>query len=181
MDATGVAAGVQAPQTGKVLGYESPSNGGFLFPNTPNIVDFLDYLAVTVQIPSQALPATSPWPQYCLTQAIGMVLAPPVAAGVPGVSYSLTVYNCATHLLFTVTPDVAGQNWFTNWRQANAILKPSTGLVAATSDESTSATLSSPDWTKRMTVGQLGFYKTPWGRAYLDWQMSYGPNIVGVT
>lgn len=178
MSVTGTAATAQDIQIVIAIGDESAAGGGFLFPDTPNIVDFLTFLRNSVQIPSAALPGTSDWPQYALTQATAIVLSAPL-----GVLYTLAVYNCATHILYTITPDVAGQNYFSNARSNKGLglIAPSTGLVAASSDETTSVTLASPDWAKRLTVGQLQMMKTPWGREYLAYAQSYGPSIVGLS
>lgn len=175
---TGTAASAQDTQVVIATGDESARNGGFLFPTTPNIVDFLSYLANSVGIPATALPGTSPFPQYALTQAISIIPSAPL-----GVLYTLAVYNCAAHLVFTITPDISGQNYFAKAR-SNAgynLIGPSTGLVASSSDETTSVTLASPEWAKRLTVGQLDMYKTPWGRSALTWLQSFGPNVVGLT
>jgi hypothetical protein len=153
----------------------------FVNPKTPNLPDFLTFLADQVQIPSSALPDDSPYPGYALDAAIGLVLLPP-ACPVP-VLYTLAVYNGATHLLFTITPDQQGQTYFANARspQGFGLAAPSTGLVVATFDEGTGTTLAEPEWAKGLTVNQLGYFKTPWGREYLSWQQSFGPTIVGLT
>lgn len=176
--ATGTAATAQDVQIALATGDESAVGGGFLFPNQPNILDFLAFIRYSVGISNAALPGTSPWPQYALTQALSTVIAAPL-----GILYTLAVYNCATHLLFSIAPDVAGQNYFASARSNKGydIIQPSTGLVAGSSDESTSVSLASPDWAKRLTVAQLGLYKTPWGRAYLAWAQAAGPSIVGLT
>lgn len=174
---TGIGALSQAAQTLAGVGAEVSPGGGFLLPNQPNIVDFGWFLTISVQIPVAALPVNSPWPQYALAQALQLTLV----SG--GLLYTLAVYNCATHVLFSIAPDEPGQNYFATARggQGYGLIMPTTGLVAASSDQSTSATLSSPDWTKNMTPGQLDFYKTPWGRMYLSYIRSYGGSIVGVT
>lgn len=177
-DVTGTGALFQAAQTLNAVGAETSPGGGFLLPNQPNIVDFEWFLSNSVQIPPAALPASSPWPQYALTQALHLT-----PCGPGGIMYTLVVYNCATHILFTITPDVAGQNFFSTARSKEgfSLVNPIVGVVAATTDESTTTTLSSPDWTKRITVSQLNFMRTPWGREYLGWIQSAGPYPVGLT
>lgn len=160
----------------------------FANPSSPNLPDFLQFLADSVQISSAALPSDSPYPQYALDQAIALVLNPS-GATYPGVMYSLACYNAATHILLVITPDQTGQNWFANVRGNNsssippgfALNAPSTGLVVSTSDQGTSAGLAEPEWAKGLTVGQLDFYRTPWGRAYLSFQQSYGSTIVALS
>ena len=158
----------------------------FATPSTPNLPDFWEFLNTTVQIPTTALPTDSPWPGYALDQALVLVLDPPCGAGI---LYTLACYNCATHLLLMITPDQPQQEWFANIRGNNSatlppglsLNAPTTGLIVATSDESTSATLTAPTWAAGLTVGQLGFFKTPWGREYLGYIQSYGPTVVGLT
>lgn len=159
----------------------------FATPTTPNLADFLLFLADSVQIPAAALPGSSPYPGYAFDQAVDLVLNPPT--GIAGILYTLAVYNCATHLLLTITPDQPGQTFFADVRGNNnatippglALNVPATGIVVSTSDETTSVTQAKPVWAEGLTIGQLGFLKTPWGRAYLDYQQSYGPSIVGLT
>ena len=178
MSVTGTGASAQVFQVVSATGLESAPGGGFLFPLSANIVDFLAFLANTVQIPSAALPGTSVWPGYALQQAISLT---PLAGA--GILDTLAVYNCATHLLFVITPDVAGQNYFATQRSAKGfnLIQPSTGLVSSSSDESTSTSLATPDWARRMTPAQLQMMKTPWGREYLSHIQSYGPSVVGLT
>ena len=154
---------------------------GFVTPGTPNLTDFLTFLSNQVQIPSAALPAGSPWPGYALAQAIGLVVNPP-APPVP-VAYSLACYNGATHILFNITPDQPGETYFTNARSTAGfgLVQPSMGLIGAASDQGTSSTTVVPDWAKTLTIGQLDFYKTAWGRSFLAWNQSYGPTIWGLT
>ncbi len=178
---TGTAAIAQSAQGIGAIGEEASSDDGFLFPNTPNLIDFWGFLNNVVQIPADALPGTSPWPQYALTQAIGLVLNLPCTP--QAITYTLAVYNAATHLLYGIAPDQPGSNFFTVARSKKgySLVNPSTGIIAATSDESTSSTLASPEWAKGLTVGQLDFFRTPWGRAYLSYQQSYGPTIIALT
>ena len=179
-DVTGTGALFQAAQTLNAVGAETSPGGGFLLPNQPNIVDFEWFLSNSVQIPPAPLPASSPWPQYALTQALRLT-----PCGPGGIMYTLVVYNCATHLLFAITPDVAGQNYFGEKRGAGAggygLVNPIAGMVVSTFDQGTGTTVNSPDWAKKMTMGQLDFTRSPWGRYYLNWIQSAGPYPVGLT
>ncbi len=153
---------------------------GFVTPNTPNLPDFLTFLG-NVGIPASALPTSSPWPGYALNQAIGLALNPP---SVPApILYTLAVYNGATHILFSITPDQPGITYFAAARAADGygLVIPSTGLTSGASDQGTSGNLVVPDWAKRLTVQQLNFFKTDWGRVFLEWNQSYGPTIWGLT
>ena len=154
----------------------------FSTPSTPNLADFWVFLNTSVQIPVAALPINSPWPGYAFDQAMALV---PCYPGVSGIMYSLAVYNCATALLFLITPDQTGQTYFAIKRGNTAdgynLTAPSTGLVVSSSDEGTSATLTAPTWANGLTVSQLGFMKTVWGREYLSYIQSYGPSIWGLS
>jgi len=148
---------------------------GFVTPNTPNLPDFLTFLA-GVQIPVSALPADSPYPGYAFAQAMGLTI--PAPSSFPAqVLYSLAVYNGATHILFSIAPDQPEQSYFANARGKDGygIVIPSTGLVSASADQGTSSSLAVPEWAKELTVGQLSFMKTDWGRVWLQWTQSYGP------
>lgn len=148
----------------------------FVTPDTPNLADFLTFLSTSVQIPSSALPSGSEWPGYAFNQIMALILQPP---GASGITYSLAAYNGATHILFEITPDQAGQTYFADARGKNGygLIVPSTGLVNSSSDQGTAQTLATPDWAKDMTVDALEFYKTPWGRQFLAWQQAYGPTV----
>ena len=181
MSETGTGAALQDVQSASSAAL-FVSSGAFLDVSTPNLPDFLTFLYFNAQITQAALPILSPYPQYALTAAIDLVLCPGAGGAI---LYVLAVYNCATHLLLGIAPDQPGQNYFTNTRsgagQGFALIAPSTGIVAASSDKTTSSTLASPDWAKGLTVSQLGFYKTPWGRDYLAYIQSYGPSIWGLS
>lgn len=155
----------------------------FVTPNTPNLPDFLTFLATSVQIPAAALPSGSAWPEYALSQALA--LAVPPSGMTPGVMYSLAVYNGATHTLFVITPDQPGQSYFANARAGGAggygLNTPSTGLVVEAHDESTGNSLAQPEWAADLTIDQLDYYKTPWGRTFMAWNQKYGPTIWGLT
>lgn len=195
MSVTGTGASTQAPQTANGVGAETPTTA-FLWPNRPNIIDFWFWLQTNVSIPEAALPASSPYPQYALWQALDLVLNdtgygprgkwqqwgdPNYPSNHYGISYTLAVYNCATALLFDIAPDQAGQNFFTAKRAEFSLVQPSTGLVSAASDVTTSSTLASPDWAKKLTIDQLNFMRTPWGRSYLQYNQKMGPSVWGLT
>ena len=155
---------------------------GFVTPTTPNVADFTTFLQTSVQIPASALPPTSPWIGYAFDQAKALV---PCYPGVPGITFSLATYNLGTHLLFLIAPDVTGQTYFAtkrgNTAEGFSLNAPSTGLVVSSSDESTSATLTAPKWADGLTVAQLGYMKTLWGRAYLEYIQAAGPTLWGIT
>jgi hypothetical protein len=146
-------------------------------PNAPNLPDFLLFLADSVQIPATALPANSPWPGYAFNRAINIVMTVPT---MPGLEYTMAVYNCATHILIRIAPDQPMQTYFASLRDSFKIPAASSGVIASTSDEGTSNSFSVPPNLTNLTVGDLDFFKTPWGREYLSYAMDFGC-IVGLS
>ena len=55
------------------------------------------------------------------------------------------------------------------------------GIVANTSDLTTSVGLDNPDFFKMLTLFDLQLLKTPWGRAYLAMAQKVGPTVWGLT
>lgn len=152
----------------------------------PTLAGFLAWVYGTMGVPTAWLPSTEP----VIEQAYNVALATvhPVFIGVPGPIYQLMVYNLGGHLLATWAPDVTtrppypykvidGQEYgFWQWlRKQNNMLGFVTGTVSASSDESTSMSLTVPKQAENLTIGQLQLTTSTWGRQYLGWAQSYGP------
>lgn len=166
----------------------------------PTLADFLTYLSGTVGIPATALPASSPYPQYALDNAVALVNPALqntqgnypggyVAGGNLGsLIYIEAVYSLATSNLLNFCPDVvptvvyptgdaAGLGFFAYTRNKWDMTSFLPGVVAASSDEGTSQTLDVPDYFKLFTVADLQTLKDPWGRRYVGLAQRYGVNI----
>jgi hypothetical protein len=146
-------------------------------PNAPNITDFLSFVADNMQIPSSALPAGSPWPQYALDRAINLVFSIPAVAAT---DYTIAVYNCAGHILLGLAPDQTGQTYFQTARVSFDMLEASSGVIASSGDQGTYNAFAVPESLTKLTVGDLYFFKTPWGREYLAYAQDFG-EIAGLT
>lgn len=146
-------------------------------PSAPNLPDFLLFVQDSMAVPASALPAGSPWPGYAFNRAINQVLQ---VAGVPGLEYTLAVYNCAGHMLISITPDQTGQEFFANARTSYGINAPSSGVVVSSADQGTSMSVAVPEGLANLMIGDLAFYRTPWGRAYLAYTQNFGA-IWGLT
>ncbi|MDE2105052.1 MAG: hypothetical protein KGL39_47880 [Patescibacteria group bacterium] len=131
----------------------------------------IDTLATGTAAAPTTNTASSPWPDYAFNQASALVLNIPT---VTAIEYVLAVYNCGGHILLRITPDQSGQTYFQDQRKAFLILDARPGVIAASSDESTSQTFQVIENFKNLTVGDLNFYCTPWGREYLSYQMDFG-------
>lgn len=145
-------------------------------PTTPNLVDYTAWIYDVVGISPSYLPSDSPFLGWALGRARDIVLC--VNAGIAAREYVLAVYNCATHVQLKITPDQVvngvAYEYFLGKRQEFQLLHPLVGLVASSSDESTSVTNAVPDALKQLSLVDLDFMKTPWGREYLMWAEDFG-------
>lgn len=145
-------------------------------PNTPNIPDYTLFLADGVGIDPVYLPPSSPFIGYAFNQAMGLVINIPTLNS--GIDYTRAVYNCAAHIQMEITPDqqVSGvpYTFFKDSRKVYDLLLPTSGLVQSTSDEGTSTTFAVPDALAQLTLHDLDFMKTPWGRRYLAFLQAFG-------
>ena len=149
----------------------------FTDPTTPNLTDF--YTFVTGQgVPTTSISSTSEYLSWSLAYGENIALYPP--GNMPSILYVMAVYNLGLHHLLKVAQDVSG-TFFTDSRATFGLLAFSAGPVISAEDGTTNDTLQPAEWMKTMTLQSLGLLKTPWGRAYLEYAQSYGPNIVGVS
>ncbi len=140
-------------------------------PTTPNLPDYTLFVSGIMDIDPLYLPPESPFIQYALDRALALVICTPVNRGI---EYTLAVYNCAGHIQIQITPDQDQRDYFKTQRKEYGLLRPSFGVVASTSDEATSTSLATPDALKQLTISDLGFMKTPWGREYLSYNQDFG-------
>lgn len=95
--------------------------------------------------------------------------------------YTFAVYNLAADRLLNYATDLPGQTFFRDIRTKYKLLDPTVGVIQAASDQGTSGAYLNLEAMKNFTLGDLQSLKTPFGRAYLDIAMSYGPNLYGVS
>ena len=222
----------------------------FANPTVPNLPDFIIY-AQAQGIAPDALPATSDYYAWALTQAVDMTIH---FSSIPPILYVMAVYNYGVNWLinwaqdqsglvltalswsnglvtattslplgdaigqtlgitmsgavpagyngtFTATnagansftyplaanpgtatsPGVFGTTFFANARTSFNILSFTAGPVSSSFDQGTGQSLVVPEWLTNATLSTLGLLKTPWGRAYLEYEQAYGPTVVGVS
>lgn len=128
-------------------------------------------LAAGTAAPPAENTAASPWPQYALNRALDLVVMVP---GVAGLEYTVATYMCAAHILMQITPDQPNQSYFGKAREKLDLLEPISGVVQASTDEGTSVSLLVPESLKNLTIGDLEFTRTPWGRQYLAYAQDFG-------
>jgi hypothetical protein len=144
-------------------------------PASPNLADYMLFLQNNVGIPESYLPYTpvpSPFIEYAFYRAMNLVIR--VSTFGSGFDYTLAVYNCAAHIQLVITPDQTERTFFRKKRDEYDLLKPVVGLVASSSDEGTSVTNAVPDALRQLTISDLGFMRTVWGREYLAYNQDYG-------
>lgn len=97
----------------------------------------------------------------------------------------------ATHFSYALSPNpgaatmLAGaavvEQFFSRLRRDFKLNQFSPGMVASTSDVSTSVGLDNPEFLKGLTIENLQLMRTPYGRAYMSIAMKYGPAVWGVS
>lgn len=160
----------------------------------PTLADFQTFITQTMQVPSAALPAGSPWPGIALGISLGIVnqslINMPIpqfdAAGVAlntgGFSvYSQCVYYLAADTLLNITPDVPGFTYFARQRRKFNLNGFTSGVVQSSSNEASSVSMVVQDAAKAFTLANVQQLKTPYGRQYLQLAQSYGPSTFGIT
>ena len=101
--------------------------------------------------------------------------------------YSVAVYNLAADFLINWAPDVPKQGqdpdkgFFAQLRKRWKLDNWAAGVVATTTDASTSTALEVIDAAKNFTMSDLQNLRTPYGRTYLGIAQKYGPTIWGIS
>jgi hypothetical protein len=160
--------------------YASNSAGAeHLQTNSPNAIgtNFVIGQLLGGVVPPTVNTANSPWLSWAFNRAMNLVLN--VAGGTT--DYVLAVYNCAGHTQLAITPDNPGYTYFETQRATLKLDAPSAGVVASASDTGTASTLAVTDAIAQLTIGDLGFFKSKWGRAYLAYAQDYGPTVWGLS
>ena len=140
-------------------------------PNAPNLPDYILFVQQAMAIDPLYLPSNSPFFQWTLTKALALTINVPCVAGN---DYTLAVYNCGGHLLLETAQDQPGRDYFDKMREKLGLLKFAAGVVASASDQSTSTSLATPDALHQLTISDLGFMRTLYGRAFLAYNQDFG-------
>ena len=140
----------------------------------PTLAGFLAFVAST-GVPPEALPADSLYPGWAYN--IALQLVPAMAVCIGGDIYTVMVYNLAMANLVAFAQDVLPGTtppYFATLRTALGLDAFVPGLVQSASDQGTANSLMIPDFFKNITLADLQYLKTPWGRAYLALAQSFG-------
>jgi hypothetical protein len=151
---------------------------GFADPTTPNLTDFTNWVYASMEVPVEALPVGSAWLQYAFAQAMALV---PCIPCIPAITYVLAVYNCGGHLLLKIAIDQDGQEFFKCLRASLKMGDTVNGVIQSSGDQNSSNSFAIGQGMQNMTMSDLGFYRTPWGREYLSYIQDLGPTIWGLS
>ena len=153
-------------------------SGTFSNPNVASLSDFLVFIATTMQVPADDLPANSPWPQIAYNAAMDIV-ASELQTIAPAV-YVIALYNLAGHFLLLLTPDQSGQTFFADAAKQYGLTSFAIGPVTGASDQGTSDTLFVPEFYKTLSLQDYQYLLTPYGRTYLALAMNLS-GLWGIT
>lgn len=149
----------------------------------PTLAGFIAWARVEMGITTDQLPDDSVWWGYAFNVAIDVVnLA--ICQASPTI-YMLAVYNLAASNLVEFAQDPVGSEPFKQYNNqpltffsyARAVWNINgyvSGTITSASDESTSSSLIVPDYSKNLTLADLQYMKTPYGRQYLAFAQRYG-------
>lgn len=146
----------------------------------PTYAGFLSWVRNIMGVPVQALADNSASLTFALNVATLVVNKAFIRTGM----YALMCYNLGGDNLVNFAPDVGSppftypgtkQPYWAYLRKKYNTFGFITGVVSASSDESTSQTLATPEQYAQWTLANLQAAKTPWGRYYLGLAAQFGP------
>ena len=100
---------------------------------------------------------------------------------IAGILYILAVYNLGMHNLIGIALDIPGQTFFVQARKDFKVLDFVGGIISGSADQSSSASITTSEMLKNVSISDLDLFKTPWGRSYAGYAQKYGPYVVGVS
>lgn len=133
---------------------------------------FLDFVRNVMGIPSGELPDNSP----TLVTAYGVAVETTNCffATLASPIYDLAVYNLGGDYVINWAPNISPSTYFTDLRKTYKIGAFVAGVIASTADESTSESMTVPDFFQALTLSDLQLLKTPYGRYYLSIAQKFG-------
>jgi len=134
---------------------------------------FLANIRGSMGITTVQLPDASTDIDAALNLALALVYAPMQNAS--QLIYDSAVYNLGGSNLIEFASDQTGQTFFADMRKKFNINGFVPGAIQSASDEGTSESMLIPDFMKNLTMADLQYIKTPWGRTYLSYAQRIGP------
>lgn len=143
----------------------------------PTVTGFISFIQNVMQIKATYLPTNAPVIQEAFDVAMAVVnqFLALVPVGTSGQSiYSLAVYNLAGDNLINFAPDQEGFTYFKELRESFGINSFRAGVIQTGGDEGTQAAIIPPEWTQMLTMADLQYIKTPYGRQYMAFAQRFG-------
>jgi hypothetical protein len=153
-----------------------------VFAPPPNLADFTTFLNNTlpvlpngggVVLPSQDARETA------LCEALETVND--MIACVAPRQHVEAVYNLAADRAVYLAADATGQTYFADLRRQFRTSAVSVGVVSAASNQATSMGQTNPKTLQELTLAELQYLKSPYGRRYLEIAQAYGSDLWGVS
>lgn len=145
----------------------------------PTLAGFIAWTRSAMGITTDILPDDSVWFVYAYNVAIDIV--DPRMCAVSPTIYMLAVYNLGGSNLINFAQDgpdapIYKKNlpFFEYFRDKWNILGPVSGVVSSAADQGTATGLEVPQALKDLTLADLAYLKTPWGRQYLAFAQQQG-------
>jgi hypothetical protein len=135
------------------------------------LAGFQNFINTMMGVPSGALPPDSPAITWAYNIAVELVVCY-AQVMFPDI-YDLMVYNLAADNLLNFAPDNPPSTWFSQQRTLYGLENFVPGLVQSTGDNGTSTSLMIPDALKNLTLADLQYLKTPYGRRYLQFAQRF--------
>jgi len=86
----------------------------------------------------------------------------------------LAVYNLATDRLINYGQDIQNQTYFQDERAKLRIFDARIGVPSSVNDNGTAVGVLNPEFLKNVTLADLQYLKTPFGRAYIEIAQTVG-------
>lgn len=156
----------------------------------PTKEGFMSFLRGVAGIPVEALPDGAPVIDFAYCQSLTLALCLYQAVGGACADqpsyYAMVVYNLATHILVVYAMDDPNaedpyKKYWTILREKMGLNSFTPGVIQSSSDNGTSVSFMVPEWMNNMTMADLQYLKTPWGRNYMGLAQAYGPTIWGIS
>ena len=161
--------------------YAADATGAEVLQNSSPLTIGSPYVITTLATSAASPPTTdtsgSPWVTYAFNQALALTVD---VSTITPIMYVLAVYNGAGHILLTIAPDQAGLTYFQTARTDMKLLQPQIGIITSSADEGTSNSFAVGDGMRNMTMTDLDFYRSPYGRSWLQYTQDFGA-IFGLT
>ena len=148
----------------------------FVDPATPNQADF-DTFVYAQGVNTSVLPTTSTYLPWAFTWGVNWTNT---GVNIPSPAYVLACYQGGMHYLVSIAQDEPGQTFWADLRKQYNMLSFVAGAVISSSDQGTSQTLSGSKGLEDLSLVAMDAIKTPWGQKWLQYQQTYGPNVIGV-